>query len=432
MVVYLPILETSFNETSEEDKHKATVIFMVKGNDDNDGEILGDLPLAEFEPQVKGLKAFQDKIFNAFYEYYAKTGEFTAVVDGNLKLEGVGNLNLTFNNAKKTPLISKVKQVMRGVVPYSKTEKHTLNEVAAGEPMQLGIKVTGTTIATSRKNKASQGEFVIPNVGTIGQPYLMMPTPSGEKIAVPFYTKPFNAQQYKNSEMYKLLCNAIYYILEHNDNSLLSKEYFKKHTDVIEGLLQVKAQKGQKVISITSNNITLHLQSLTNPNQKYNFTIPNTHNNTQNAVELVNQISNIPINVSLEYLNNTIETGLTESEKYKVDYNKVIGEIADVNLPENTTHTINSWFTIEPVSDAKLSNTREIKPKLTGIITETINGKNVEINTDKYTAVDTTTGELIEDDEYVNLRLAQIKASKPIYKDKYAETMKSKQIYRYK
>ena len=63
------------------------------------------------------------------------------------------------------------------------------------------------------------------------------------------------------------------------------------------------------------------------------------------------RLSGIPINVSLEFLNSTIETGLGNDVKYKADYNKAIGEIADINLPKNTTHTVNDWFTIELVDD---------------------------------------------------------------------------------
>lgn len=418
-----------YRQLTPEEKPFALVLLMVNDN----GEVIGDLPLVQLEPsfksgsptqQVKDLQGLQDKIFKAYDEddqngkNYGSMTYKQIIVDGVLHIDGVGNMGMTFDNAKKTPLVSKVKQTMRGVVPYSKTEKHTINEVAAGTPIQMGVKVTGTTVAISRGDKTQHKEIVAPNVGTTGQPYLLMPTPSGEKIAVPFYTKPFDAQQHKNTEMFKLLSNAIYYLLANNNNSASAKEYFKKHTDVIKGLLQVEAQEGKRVISVTPDQITLHLQSLTNPNQKYDISIPKTNNLAQDAVSLVNQLSGIPINVSLEFLNSKIETGLAANEKYGVDYNQVIGEIADINLPANTTHTVNGWFTVELAPTAGLKPSKAVTPKATGTITENIGGRNVEINTDDYTAVDTATGEIIEDDEQVALRLAQIKASKPIYKDK--------------
>lgn len=427
MVMYLPsVFGARIEEVSDEDKPKALVILMLNDN----GEVMGDLPLAEFEPsfksgnptqQVKDLKALQDKLFKAFYENHAKTGANMAVADGVLMIDGVENLNLTFDNAKKTPLVSRVKQTMRGVVPYAKTEKHTLNEVAAGTSMQLGVKVLnddGSVIAIARGDRSRHTEIVAPNIGSIGQPYLLLPTPSGEKVAVPFYTKPFDVQQHQGTQMYTLLRNAIFYLITNNNDSAKAKEYFKKHMDVIEGLLQVTAQEGQRVVNVTPDTISLHLQSLTNPNQKYDISVPKTGNFAQDAVALVNQLNGIPINVSLEYLNRQIETGLNDNEKYAIDYNQVLGEIADINLPQNTTHTVNSWFTIELAPTTGIKPSKPLKPTATGTVVESIGGRNVEINTNNYTAVDTSTGEVISDDEQVNLRLAQIKASKPIYKDK--------------
>ena len=411
-----------YDDCTDGEKLYSTVIIMLNDN----GEVLGDLPLAELEPsyrngnptqQVKELKSLQDKLFGAFDKRANKT--FTeAIADDGVHRENADNLNLTFDNAKKTPLVSKVKQVMRGVVPFSKTERHTLNEVGAGTPMQLGVKVTGTTVAVSRGDKTQHKEIVIPNVGSIGQPYMMLPTPSGEKIAVPFYMKAFDAQQHKDTELYKLLSNAVYYLMAYNYQSKEATEYFKKHMDVIEGLLQVEAQEKTRVLTMTPDSYTLHIQNIANPAQKYDIQIVRTGNTTQDAVAMVNALSGIPINVSLEFLNKTIVTGIADNEKYSRDYNQVIGEIADVNLPMDTTHTVNGWFTIELAPSTGIQPSKAVTPKNTGTIVMNIGGRNVEIDADTNTAADTITGEVIQGDEEVNLRIAQIKASKPQYKDK--------------
>ena len=283
--------------------------------------------------------------------------------------------------------------------------------------MQLGIKVAndnGSIIAVSRGDKTRHTEIVAPNVGMTGQPYLLIPTPSGEKIAVPFYTKPFDVRQHKSTEMYKLLCNAISALLYNNKQSNKNqKDAFMKHLDVIEALLQVEKPDDGKIIEEKGDTITLHLQSLTDANQKYDVTIQKTGDTVKDALAIVDKIPVIPINVSLQYLNNKIKSMGLEK-----DYNKVIGEIADVSLPENTTHTVNGWFTIELAPNTGIKPSKPLVPKTTGIVTEFIGGRNIEINTDNYTAVDTATGEIIEGDEQVNLRLAQIKASKPMYKRK--------------
>lgn len=415
MVKYMgEIFGSRLEEISDENRPYAMVIFMLNEN----GEVIGDLPLAEFEPsfrsgnptqQVKDLMSLQKKVFDAFYENYKNTGAEAAVVDSLLQKPDADNLNLTFDNSKK-PLMSKVKQVMKGVVPYRFGEINTLNEVANGQPFELGVAVTDNTVAKKRGDKAQHKEIVMPHVGTTGQPYLLLPTPSGEQIAVPFYMKPFDANKHRNTEMYKLLTNAIYNILTNNTN----KEVFKKNMDVIEGLLQVKVADGVKsAIDVRKDSVTMHLQSLTDPNNKITVTVPFNQNTAELAMVMVDQLSGIPINVSLQFLNDTIEAG-----GRKANYNNVIGEIADVNLPKATNHTVNGWFTVELAPSAGIKPSKKVTPRTTGVISETIGGKNIEINTDTLVAYDPTTGEVILDNEEVNLRLAQIKANKPQYQGK--------------
>ena len=443
MVKLIPEVVASdkdLNDLTGDERDKCLAIIMLNEN----GEVIGDLPLAQFEPsyrsgnptqQVKDLMSLQTKLFDAFSNNYKKTGNNEAIVDNILHKEGKDNLGLTFDNARKSALVSRVKQTMRGVVPYSKTEKNTLNAVAGDTEMQLGVKVSddrGAIIAVKRGDKIRHQEIVSPNVGTAGQPYLLLPTPSGEKIAVPFYTKPFNIQEHQNTELYKMLVNSFYCLLTSNDMPYSQKlAYFNKHMDVIEGLLQVerqgktearrKQQAGERVdfkhvVDITKDNVTVHLESLTDPDNKIDITVSNTGTMADIAKAIVAELDGTPINVSLQFINDKIEAGI--QTKYTRSYNQVIGEIADVNLPKNTTHTVNGWFTIELAPSAGIKPSKPLAPKTTGTVTEVIGGRNIEINTDNYTAVDTTTGEVIVGDERVNLRLAQIKASKPLYKGK--------------
>ena len=410
-----------FGECNDEEKLYSLAIIML----DDNGEIIGDLPLAQLEPsfrgnnptqQVKDLMSLQKKVFDAFTKHYAQHGRNEAIVDGVLQIEGRDNLNLTFDNSKK-PLVSKVKQVMGGVVPYRKAEKNTLNDVANGEPFELGVAVTGNTIAKKRGDRTQHAEIVMPHVGTVGQPYLLLPTPSGKQVAVPFYMNAFNASQHKNTEFYKLLNNALHDLLSNNSYTTAGqKETFNKALDVIEGLLQIKAQDGVRTVVVSSDTITFNFQSLTDPNQKMSFSVPSGTDTVAIIRAIADQMSGIPINVSLQFLNDSIEAG-----GRKADYNKVIGEIADVNLPKATNHTVNGWFTVELAPSAGLKNTGkrgEVKPRTTGRITENINGRYVDIDVDLLVAFDAVTGDNVSDDEQVALRLAQIKAAKPQYQDK--------------
>ncbi len=426
MVRYFPeVFGARLEEVSDKDKPYAMAIIMLNDN----GEVLGDLPLAELEPsyrsdnptqQVKDLKAMQDKMFKAFLNHYNQHGGHEAIVDGVLHKEGIDNLNLTFDNTRKSPLISRVKQVMRGVVPYRYGEINTLNEVAQGTP-EIAVKVTGTNVAVKRGDKTQHKDIVIPNVGTVGQPYLLLPTVSGEKIAVPFYMPAFDAEQHRNTELYKQLTNALFYMLTTNGNSKQDLENFGKHMDVVEGLLQVKRQEGvNRIMKVdTKNNtVSLHLQSLTNPEQKIDKVIPYSDDYSAMAKALADSLSGIPINVSLQYLNDNIQTGIASGQIRKSSYNQLIGEIANVNLPKATHHTVNSWFTVELTTQAGTKPSKAVNPKTTGKITSMVGGRNVEIDVDNLIAYDPNTGEIIEDNEEINLYLAQLKSQKPLYKGK--------------
>ncbi len=48
--------------------------------------------------------------------------------------------------------------------------------------------------------------------------------------------------------------------------------------------------------------------------------------------------------VSRKYINDTYNGQ---------SYNEMIGELAETNLPIGATHTINDWFTIDPIVDRK-------------------------------------------------------------------------------
>lgn len=364
VVRYLPeVFGARIEEVSDKDKPYALAIFMVNSK----GEVLADLPLAQLEPsymagtptaQVNDLLAFQEKVFDAFLEYYKKNGGNEAVVDSELKIENVGNLNLTFDNAAHSPLVSKVKQVMRGVVPYTKNERNTLNDVAGDSSFELGARTEEINIAMRKGDKGSYKNIIIPT-GSAGQPYLLLPTPSGEKMAVPFYMPMFDAEAHKETELYKQLTNAIYYL------SIADPRDFKtieKHKDVLKGLLQVKEQPNKRMVEVKSNQTLMHLQKLVG-DDTIEIVVNNASSPAETAKALVDKLSGTPINVSLVFTNRDIETGITPAERRTANYNRVIGEIADVNLPKETSHTVNGWFTIEVLSEKGLKPSKNLTTK---------------------------------------------------------------------
>lgn len=411
------IFGKSFENLSEKEKPQALVILML----DDGGRVLGDLPLAQFErgynddmsliksPQLKELKATQEKLFKAFEEKRAKTGCNEAVADKGLTKDGAENLNLTFNNARKSPLVSKISQMLNGVIPFS-NEINTLNDIMGSKDLLLGISVTGETIATSRDKKDRRGGAARPiRVANVGQSYILIPSPSGALMPVPFYTKPFDAKSHAGTQLYRILGEVLTNLINNAGKSDTST--YKESMDVLEGLLQVRALEGARsTVEVTKDNVTLHLQSLTNPDQHIDIRVVNTGNAKDAAKEFLNYLSGTPINISLQFINSKI--GVKNGTS--APYNRVIGEIADANLPKNTTHTVNNAFLIKLTTDAGTQRT-EVRYQQSGTSIESIGDKTVKIDYDHYRAyqIDPVTKEEteIEGDEEVNQFLAEAKAS---------------------
>ena len=415
--------ETRFEDLTEEQKPEALVILML----DDGGKVLGDLPLAQYErgynddtsliksPQLKELKATQEKLFKAFEEKRNKTGCTQAIADGKLHRDDAENLDLTFGSGRK-PLVSKISQMLNGIVPFS-NEINTLNDIMGNNDLLIGISVTGETIATSRDKKDRRGGTARPiRVANVGQPYILIPSPSGALIPVPFYTRAFNTQAHANTQLYRILSEAIANLIDTAGKNETSA--YKENMDIIEGLLQVRAQEGAKsTVEFTKNDITLHLQSLTNPDQHIDITVPNAGSRRDVTNAILNQLDGTPINISLQFINSKIGAKNGTS----APYNRVIGEIADANLPKNTAHTVNNAFLVRLTTDTGTQRTG-VRYQKSGTQTFDVGDKTVKVDIDKFIAYEvdpvTKTETLIEGDEEVNNLLAEIKASQQADKTK--------------
>lgn len=423
MVVNLAdkIYGKSYSELTEQEKPFALAIVML--NDKN--EVIGDLSLAQLEesykagtptPAVQELLDFQNKVFEA----YNKSGETSKpmIVDSGAHRAEAGNLNMTFEGTD-SPLVSSVDQVMRGSIPFVKNEINTLNDIAGDGDLQIAVRGKGNKIYTKKGDKGNHSDIVIPNVGSAGQPYILLSTPSGEKIAVPFYTKPFDPTgRHKDTRLHKALANALSALISPAGSAEENRDNFKRNFEAIKSLLQVARQDGKQVVEKKAGTLTLHLQSVTDKNVKYDITVPSTGKPYDDAVAMLDQLSGIPINIGISFMNDTMTVGNRMAGTAAYSYNEIIGEVADANLPKNTTQTTNGWFTVKPVSKTKVEAEDKLKPRTTGTYIASIGGKNVRINADKLTASDPETGDTIKGDEKVNLYLAEIRANQPINRGK--------------
>lgn len=418
MVKYMPeIVGKDFSNLSDEERNASLVVFMLNDK----GEILADLPLAEFEPsyrngnpteQVNDLLAFQKKVFDAFVRNREKTGNNEAIVD-SAEFGERDNLNLTFEGTTK-PLVSKVGQVMRGTVPVT-DEINTLNDVAGENPIELTVRVQktvrGKTVDTLvMKGGVSPKDTIMPKVGSVGQPYILVPTASGEKVAMPFYTKPFNTEQHRDTRLYSALLNALKNLVDSELHPQKDSKIFSNNLAVLEGLLQAKRREGTRLITLTGRQVTLHMQDINNPERTIDVSVDrNDANLSEVAAGLLEGLNGTNINVSLNFINGNISSG--EGNRTE-DYNRMIGEIADMNMAKNSLHSVNSWFTIDIPKGKAAKPSARIKPAAPGIITTNVGGRNIEIDLASMTARNAKTGEVIEGDEDVNLEIAKALASK--------------------
>ena len=388
------IFDKELSELSPEDQKRSMVILMV----DERNNVIGDLPLPELEPDtqkddVKLLQGLYDKTTEKLLAQYSKDGTTEAFVDGK---DGLG---MTFKSG--APLTGEIFEVKKGYAPYTANgDTRTLNEIAGTigngnvAPFTLAIKILDGQINVGSKKQAETVARGIP-----GQPYILIPDASGKPIAVPFTTPLFNAEEMQNTNLYKLLTEALTQFEKYPKEGE-HKEDKNKAIVALCSLLQIE----NPFINLDNKDkVILTYSPLGNKEERITVEVSKGDNWKQ---QLLNKLDGTKIQVSLQKINGDIGVG-----KYSIPYNEVIGEIAYTNLPENTTHSFGTWFTIKPLSDKKERGQRVTYPSGTTVTKTLSNGRTVIITTgNTWTATDPRTGDLIEGDEVVDLEMAQMQA----------------------
>ena len=164
---------------------------------------------------------------------------------------------------------------------------------------------------------------------------------------MPFITPAFNPTQMRDTEFYKLLDEALT-VLERYSDPKSNREERNRAIDTICSLLQIESPF---LDSDSATKITFSFNRLGDERIKKaggNVTRTKIEVAKQDGWKdiILSQLVDIPIQVSLRYINKKISVGnLTRN------YNEVIGDIAFTNLPENTRHTVGTWFTIRNISE---------------------------------------------------------------------------------
>lgn len=345
----LKIGDTVHFGISKELSNNAGVPVLLILNKDN--EVLGDLPVQD-DSGFSAYPGLDDayKVATTYYNEHKNDSTDDVVV--------IANMTSTVN----AKLIGKPQYTER-------EDRRTLNKIntvtqADGSkkavPFKLGVAVTSgknprIMVTPGRRSSQSQtGEEVMvqrPLEAKFGQPFMLMETSkqrggtSGNvKVCVPISMPKFSITnpQTANSELGQIIQEKLAEIttIKGNKDSILKwirevKELLaieSLHVDFTPGSLGLEGRNPQGLV------ITM---------KKYGEPRTVIYRGPQNSDTIVTAL-----------LNNISKNGGTQfsiSRKYingkygSHDYNSMIGALATTNLPEGATHTVNDWFSINPI-----------------------------------------------------------------------------------
>lgn len=307
-----------FIDSSLNDAAGEIVILMT----DSQGRVIGDVMSptdSRFASQL-GLPQFVDRVTKEYQDAGSPqhfTSKETTTVDKNM----VGKISYLADH-----------QTM-----------NTLNEVHSdGErpiPFKIGIaansgqnaRILATAGRTKKQGQSELERSINPPLSAkAGQPFLLVPTSSAVNHYMPV---PFVMESYNPNTQNTALGRAIHKVLERipaSDNSNAMSII-----NALEELISVQ----EIHINYDGDNVKITIK----PNSaEHQMTI---YNGTKSAPNIVEQLElglqGQPFQISRKYMNEDYEGQ---------DYNRMIGEVARVNLPIGATHTISDWFTIKPIS----------------------------------------------------------------------------------
>lgn len=303
---------------------------------DSNGQIIGDLPTS----------------FDANYTKYVGLKEFTAKILEDWKNETNGTRvdDRFFSN-----YTLEISQVLVGKVPYSNTS-NTLNEIAGGTP-KLAIAMTDTnngratmlyTASNTKSNRTQDDERVKSPLKTVaGTPYFLIETLKeirGKSQLIPVSFKMPKFGEVPNSTM----DSAVREIL-----GLIPTKGARAY-EISFRLMQLLGIENSWIEFNNDNTVTFRIKL---PNSiRWKSVLRNVPIDNVNLEDIVKALTGVPFQISKAYINSEY----TRLDGSKIDYNRMIGEIATTNLPIGTNHTINDWFTIKlpEGKTTKFSSTR--------------------------------------------------------------------------
>lgn len=333
---------TISKELQDDPDVQDTIVLMTKN-----GQIVGSLPSLKFDKytidSTPGLAAFINKAINQWNE------------SGNITMQ------------------SKVNKYMIGQLPFTE-ERHTLNEVYGNEPFNIGISFNGGTesiksnpgVTADTEPSPMELHTMLPLGASKGQPFLLFETKDKSLrrsyIPVPFLMPTLN-QSTANSTLGNIIRSKIESLPNYNNNTVMP---------VINELNELLSVAGLHINYLDNGNIKIDVLRHGELKQEHVYNGP--ASGISSAFDTLLDFD-IPFQISRRFMNTKYSDGQ--------DYNRMIGELANINLGVGSTHTVSNWFTINPVgADGKMIE--GVAPKTTRTNPNAHGGTSVNWNGQEY------------------------------------------------
>lgn len=333
-------ISKSLTSSLQEKGGKHTVILLV----DENNNIIGDL-VSPYDSTIFASYPGLSELYNKAVEHYNKTKD---TVEGDLVILP------DYETTVSRPYVG------RPLFTPKEQKRNTLNEIAAGKKFNIGIAMaTGSnpSMIITPGRKKSQGlssedlSIMRPATAVAGQPFLLIATSDPNRK---WYPVPITMPAYNSNSRYSLTAIINSHIASITlPEKLLSKEEQLKWANELRDLLGIgevffEMTKSQSEDGTEIYNITLRIK------RRKSDTVWETIYKGEPNSEIYNALNRakLPYQVSRKYINSTFRGQ---------DYNGLIGEIATTNLPVGALHTVNDFFTLNPIQNGKSSKAKPIE-----------------------------------------------------------------------
>ena len=316
-------------DNKQGEKPKPVIILMAVGDDLH---IVGDMA----EPDLKNLGTQEKRLAAFVNDFNKRYGEW------------LGDSNQDHSKPFVHPMRTKIHQGLVGRMIYNeKKDRNTLNSIF-GNGIILGVALrdsdSGKLDVITNPNKSKkdaktsmENDILQPQNPKAGQPYVVVPSlVSGKYICVPFTIPSLSeVRRIEGHENFGLIRNLNDALAE-----ITSIDFTKDNVDT-----ELIAAK-DKLESILNVNLWIEhkdgkLIIKRKVDKKY----------VQIYAEPVENMRNFAESIITEFEKAGVGFQVDRKKINKGDYNRLIGEIANTNLPVGTEyHTKNDWFTVEPIN----------------------------------------------------------------------------------